>query len=181
MIYPRALAPVEFEQVGNYLATKYDLETEFSSASSQRSPQRFGVCLWLDGQDLDGDGEAEGFNESGRDDSIKVMAWVNKARGPFLVSVTDDVRQAAKAGRIKSVNLRIKLSGWADDDEIVVYWNHTQLEGGRWDGRWLMSQPPSALVRQGSNQLSLRLAGRILPADEPSPVIEDIQLWIRYR
>lgn len=70
-------------------------------------PVTSGLVYWLDGDDLDGDGAAEGANEAGCLDGLNVTQWVDKATG----YVSGDGRQnAAQAGSANYQPRLIKLS-----------------------------------------------------------------------
>ena len=108
------------------------------------------------------------------------------------LDVADDVAGAARSGKLAELRLRLVLEGATATDAFAVTLNGRPLEATAFeagqpadskieqDGGCLISSPEAALVRQGRNDVGIRLVERKADAQKPI-VVHAVDLLVRYR
>jgi len=105
---------------------------------------------------------------------------LNKDAGLMPLPISDDLVSAEKAGRLKSIDLRVKIDNLADADKVSLSLNGHKLDDIVRSAQWLTCNPPSALIECGRNQLGVVLTERAKGATT-TLAISDVQLRVSYR
>jgi len=94
--------------------------------------------------------------------------------------VGENIAANTPAGKTCSALLRLQLSGLANDDELAVRLNGTDLGSAvRSDGDWLTLEPDPTLVKEGYNLVEVKRAFRRDAAE--MPVLDRLNLTVRYQ
>ena len=91
--------------------------------------------------------------------------------------VGDDVLWGKDRGILPELNLRLQVGDLKDAEDISVELNGELLSGGILSGGWLDYTLKPDLVRKGVNRFKIG----VKPGSGVTPVVFDLQLWIRYR
>ena len=91
--------------------------------------------------------------------------------------VGDDVLWGKDRGILPELNLRLQVGDLKDAEDISVELNGELLSGGILSRGWLDYMLKPDLVRKGVNRFKIG----VKPGSGVTPVVFDLQLWIRYR
>ena len=131
----------------------------------------FGIDLQYSGSDVDHVIPLEGALP------VPIQAGKKVDVKPFPVG--DDLAAARKAGKLKSVELSVKIDNLGDQ-EASLWLNGHKLGDVRRRDVWLAASPPLGAVSRGLNRLSLLVGDADNGATVPLSVT-DVQLWVRYK
>lgn len=120
--------------------------------------------------------------------------WPVAAQTPLVIpmDVADDVAGAAAQDKLAQLRLRLALERATAEDRLAVTLNGSQLEGQGFEpgkpadskialeGGCLIFDPDPTLVRQGRNEVGVRLVKRAGDAENPI-VVHAVDLLVRYR
>ena len=119
--------------------------------------------------------------------------WPVTAETPLVIplDVADDVAAAGREGKLGELRLRVAFEGATADDALAVSLNGTALAGtleaGKpadtkldFEGARLVVSPEPSLVRQGRNEVGVRLVNRAADGEKPI-VVHAVDLLVRYR
>ena len=127
----------------------------------------FGIDLYYSGSDVD--------HVIPREGTLPVTIEAGKKVDLKPFPVGDDLPAAQNAGKLKSVELRVKIDNLGDGKAALSLNGHDLANVTR-DGAWLSTNPPLSAVNRGPNQLGL-----IVSAEATGPLsVTDVQLWVRY-
>ena len=137
---------------------------------SLAADRMFGIDLFYSGSDVD--------HVIPRKGTLPVAIQVGKRVDLKPFPVGDDLAAAEKAGRLKSVELRVKINNLGGRKVSLSLNGHNLGDVPRRD-IWLVTNPPVAAVSRGLNRLSLLVGAANDSATIPLSV-DDVQLWVRY-
>jgi len=119
--------------------------------------------------------------------------WPVAAETPLVIGldVADDVAAAGREGKLGEVRLRVVFEGATAEDALAVSLNGTALAGTfeadkpadtklDFEGARVIVSPEPSLVRQGRNEVGVRLVKRAGDAENPI-VVHAVDLLVRYR
>jgi hypothetical protein len=146
------------------------LQTIGAPSSLSCLDKMFGIDLHYAGSDVD--------HVIPLEDTLPVTVQAGKTSFLKAFPVGDDLRSARRKGRLKSLELRVKMENLGDR-VVELGLNRKPLKGVTRDGDWLVCSPPVSAVVRGLNRVRVRLE-----EDPQSPgkqvSVTDVQLWVRY-
>ncbi len=105
---------------------------------------------------------------------------LNKDAGLMSFPISDDVAAAERAGKLKSIDLRVEIGGLNASDKVDLFLNGQKLQDVQREGQWLTCNPSVAAIKHGGNQLGVTMTARADDAAQP-PQVTAVQLWVRYK
>ena len=113
------------------------------------------------------------------DGTLPFTLELNKEAGLTSLPVSDDVAAAERAGKLKSIDLRVETGGLGASDKVDLFLNGRKLQDVQREGQLLTCNPPVAAIKRGRNELGVTMTARTDDAGS-APQLTDIQLWVRY-
>ncbi len=91
--------------------------------------------------------------------------------------VGQHVRESKSKGLVPEVTLRLRVKGLPDAADLSVKLNDKPLSGGVKSEWWVEYSVNPGFVRKGVNRFEILLQ----PGSTAKPVLQDLQLWVRYK
>jgi len=130
----------------------------------------FGIDLRYSGSDVD--------HVIPLDGTLPVQISYGKKTDLKPFSVGDDLVAAQKSGKLKSIELLIKIDSLGGQ-KVSLWLNGDDLGDVEHRGDWLVTSPPATTVKRGLNQLSLVVDDKV-GSGSTNLSVTDVQLWVRY-
>ena len=113
------------------------------------------------------------------DGTLPFTLELNKEAGLTSLPVSDDVAAAERAGKLKSIDLRVETERLGASDKVDLFLNGRKLQDVQREGQLLTCTPPVATIKRGRTALRVTMPARTDDAGS-APQLTDIQLWVRY-